>query len=51
MAIAIGPDHGRSSRARLYAAGRARPSVIAVTSRPIQTVFQTKVGNCVLVNR
>ena len=51
MPIAIGVDHGRLSRAKAYAAGRARASVIATTSTPTHSVFQTNVLNAVLLNK
>ena len=51
MATAIGPDHRRLSRARLYAAGSASAKVIATPTSPTQTVFQTKVRKAVSWNR
>ena len=51
MPIAIGADHGRLSRAKAYAAGRARASVMATTSSPIRSVLRTKVRNGVSLNR
>src|SRR5215207_6489275 len=47
IAMAMGPDHGRSSRASAYAAGRLRTKVIATTSRPTHSVFQRNVRNAV----
>src|SRR5215216_5734502 len=51
IAMAIGPDHGRSSRASAYAAGRLSTKVIATTTRPTHNVFHTKVRNAVFSNR
>src|SRR5215211_8013142 len=51
IAIAMGPDHGRSRRASAYAAGRLSSNVIATTSSPTHSVFQTKVRNAVFSKR
>src|SRR6266542_6885871 len=51
IATPIQPDHGRSSRARAYAAGSPSSRVIATTSSPSHTVFHTNVRNAVCSNR
>src|SRR2546423_5584280 len=47
----MGPDHFRSRRARLYAAGSASNKVMMTTSPPTMSVLETNVVNGVLSNK